>query len=64
MNNSYPDSFRLNCVGKVPCNNNFNVCDDTNKPIVIENDKIVQDRGRTQIDICRNCDRQGIGFKF
>jgi len=44
MNNSYPDSFRLNCVGKVPCNNNFNVCDNTNKPVIIENDKIVPEQ--------------------
>ena len=48
MNNSYPDSFRLNCVGKVPCNNNFSVCDNTNKPVVIENDKIVPDQRRNQ----------------
>tara|TARA_B100001093_G_scaffold346014_1_gene330658 strand:+ start:777 stop:1235 length:459 start_codon:yes stop_codon:yes gene_type:complete len=44
MNNSYPDSFRLNCVGKVPCNNNFDVCDNTNKPVIIENDKIVPEQ--------------------
>ena len=48
MNNSYPDSFRLNCVGKVPCNNNFSVCDTSDKPVVIENDKIVPDQRRNQ----------------
>tara|TARA_B100001093_G_C26837431_1_gene1019015 strand:+ start:585 stop:1052 length:468 start_codon:yes stop_codon:yes gene_type:complete len=60
MNNSYPDSFRLNCVGKVPCNNNFSVCDNTNKPIVIENDKIVQERGRNQTEMRQDDYQQGM----
>lgn len=25
---SYPDAFRLNCVGKISCNNNHDICQD------------------------------------
>jgi hypothetical protein len=46
MNNSYPDSFRLNCVGKIPCNNNFNVCENKNNksPMIIENDQLIDEK--------------------
>ena len=37
---SYPDAFRINCVGKLPCNTNYNACSD--EPIVLENRKPIQ----------------------
>ena len=36
---SYPDAFRINCVGDVSCNNNLSICE--NKPVVLENNKPV-----------------------
>tara|TARA_B100000242_G_C43050370_1_gene490713 strand:- start:1546 stop:1935 length:390 start_codon:yes stop_codon:yes gene_type:complete len=38
---SYPDAFRINCVGKLPCNTNYNACSD--EPIVLENRKPIQE---------------------
>lgn len=38
---SYPDAFRINCVGKLPCNTNYNACSD--QPIVLENRKPIQE---------------------
>ena len=44
---SYPDAFRLNCVGKLPTDNNYSVCQQ--KPIILENKNIVeQGNNRTQ----------------
>lgn len=42
---SYPDAFRLNCVGKLPTDNHFSVCQQ--KPIVLENNNVVQQNSRS-----------------
>ena len=39
---NYPDSFRVNCVGELPCNNNKQFCDVSKKPIIIENNNVVE----------------------
>ena len=40
---NYPDSFRVNCVGNLPCNNNKRFCDISKKPIIIENNNVVEE---------------------
>ena len=42
---SYPDTFRINCVGKLPCNTNSSIC--SNKPVILENNRIVDDTSTT-----------------
>ena len=38
---NYPDSFRINSVGELPCNNKqINV--NSNKPIIIENNNLIE----------------------
>ena len=36
---SYPEAFKLNCVGKLPTDNNYSVCQE--KPIILENNNVV-----------------------
>ena len=38
---NYPESFRVNCVGKLPCNNNKKFCDVSKTwPTIIENNDV------------------------
>jgi hypothetical protein len=39
----YPDSFRVNCVGTLPCNNNKQFCDHSKGPVVIQNGAVVSE---------------------
>lgn len=38
---SYPDAFRINCVGKLPTDNNYSIC--KQKPIILENKNVVEE---------------------
>ena len=55
---NYPESFRVNCVGKLPCNNNKKFCDVSKKPIIIENNDVRENNGRvndnTTTNYCQN----------
>ena len=42
---SFPDAFRINCVGKLPCNTNYNNC--SNKPVVLENNRVIHETNTT-----------------
>ncbi len=37
---SYPETFRLNCVGKLPTDENYSVCQ--SQPIILENKSVLQ----------------------
>uniref|UniRef100_A0A6C0JIA6 Uncharacterized protein n=1 Tax=viral metagenome TaxID=1070528 RepID=A0A6C0JIA6_9ZZZZ len=37
---SYPEAFKLNCVGKLPTDNTYSVCQQ--KPIILENNNLAQ----------------------
>ena len=45
----YPDSFRVNCVGTLPCNNNRKFCDLSNEPVVIQNGNVVSEENSQNI---------------
>ena len=47
---NYPDSFRVNCVGQLPCNNNKRFCDVSKKPIIIENNNVVEEENNKMAD--------------
>ena len=53
---NYPDSFRINCVGELPCNNNKKFCDVSKKPIIIENNRVVEgeEQHSTTTNYCKN----------
>lgn len=44
----YPDSFRVNCVGTLPCNNNRQFCDHSKAPVVIQNGKVVSEESSAE----------------
>tara|TARA_B100000963_G_scaffold45853_2_gene34250 strand:+ start:609 stop:1046 length:438 start_codon:yes stop_codon:yes gene_type:complete len=44
----YPDSFRVNCVGTLPCNNNRQFCDHSKGPVVIQNGKVVSEESSSE----------------
>tara|TARA_B100001093_G_scaffold519364_1_gene608029 strand:- start:279 stop:644 length:366 start_codon:yes stop_codon:yes gene_type:complete len=46
---SYPDAFRLNCIGKLPTDSNYSVCQQ--KPIILENKNVVE-KGHNRPESC------------
>ena len=46
----YPDSFRVNCVGTLPCNNNRKFCDVSKEPVVIQNGNVVSEENSPQVN--------------
>ena len=45
----YPDSFRVNCVGTLPCNNNRQFCDSSKNPVVIQNGIVVSEESSSDV---------------